>query len=72
MFTTKFNGTDVNFNSHYFFKNQVTIRAQIQETQRRVEQERREQEEARQRYVPGTIDKCAVADVVAAAKFAPI
>ena len=45
----KFNGTDVNFNSHYFFKNQVTIRAEIQETQRRVEQERSEQEEARQR-----------------------
>ena len=46
----KFNGTDVNFNSHYFFKNQVTIRAQILDTQRRVEQERREKEEARQRY----------------------
>ena len=50
MFTMKFNGKDVNFNSHYFFKNQVTIRAQIQETQRRVEEERHEQEEARQRY----------------------
>ena len=46
----KFKRTDINFNSHYFFKNQVTIRAQIQETQRRVEQERREQEEVRQRY----------------------
>ena len=45
----KFKGTDINFNSHYFFKNQVTIRAQIKETQRRVEQERSKQEEARQR-----------------------